>query len=463
MGIRKRSSLVKKWCLRYMVMVLIALLALLSVATYFKNDYERLALQTIKGRLEATVEFYSRILDAGLPLLYIASEIEELSVNQFYTATLYDRKGEIVFSDGLDTGHVEVPFRLMETGEIVKVAGGERLIRMDRKLLRGDEWLATLRFTTSLRLLDQKYKEFVIGLSVVVFGLTVTMVFASYIFMRSMVRPLIEMKNIAEIYAKGNFDADISISRNDEIGQLAETMQLMARDLKHMDDAKYQFIDTVSHELRTPMTAILGWCDLMEMRPELSDKGIQMIKIETQRLGDLVSNLMAFNVMKITQDLKLSQFDLVELLEEVLLVFKPRMNRYDMVTETNWSVDKLAIVSDRGKLKQVIVNILDNAMKFSDQGTTIRIDQEIIDSGFKLIISDQGSGILPQHLEQLTQKYFRGATDKPGMGLGLAIVKDLMQALGGEFYIESQVGVGTRVTIIMKQLSAENPDQVVKI
>lgn len=463
MGARKRNSLVKKWCLRYLIVVLAAMIALFGITAYFKQDYERLSLQTVKARLDATAEFYNRILDSEMPMLYIASELRDLTKNQFYTATLFNHKGEVIFSHGYTSQGDQSGFQLNELGNIQTTVNEERIVSIDRKLLQDDAWVGTLRFTTSLRRLDARYSEFVIGLWFVAFLLIGFLVLLSYVFMRSMVRPLIEMKNIAEVYAKGNFDVDIAISRNDEIGQLAETMQLMAKDLKHMEDSKYQFIDTVSHELRTPMTSILGWCDLMEMRPELSEKGIQMIKIETQRLGDLVSNLMAFNVMKTTSELKLSQFDLIELLEEVLLVFKPRMDRYAMTIEKLWESDTLQVVTDRGKMKQVIVNILDNAMKFSEQNGSLRIGQGLKPNGYMVWVEDKGPGILPEHLKQLTQKYFRGRTDKPGMGLGLAIVNDLMGLLSGAMKIESNVGLGTMVTLEFKLLEVENLEAVVKL
>jgi signal transduction histidine kinase len=463
MGARKRSSLVKKWYLRYLIVVIAGIIALFGVTAYFKQDYERLSLQTVKARIDATAEFYNRILDTEMPMLYIASELRDLTKNQFYTATLFNHKGEVIFSHGSTAVEDQLGFQLNQQGNIQTTANQERIVSIDRKLLQEDTWVGTLRFSTSLRRLDYMYSEFVIGLWFVAFLFIGFLVLLSYVFMRSMVRPLIEMKNIAEVYAKGNFDVDMVISRNDEIGQLAETMQLMAKDLKHMEASKYQFIDTVSHELRTPMTSILGWCDLMEMRPEHSEKGIQMIKIETQRLGDLVSNLMAFNVMQTTSELKLSQFDLIELLEEVLLVFKPRMDRYAMTIEKIWESDALPIVTDRGKMKQVIVNILDNAMKFSEKNSSLRIGQELRSNGFKIWVEDEGPGILPEHLKQLTQKYFRGQTDKPGMGLGLAIVNDLMGLLNGVMRIESNIGEGTMVKLEFKLLEAESLEAVVKL
>ncbi len=463
MGARKRNSLVTKWCIRYVVVIFMAIAFLISVTAYFKQDYERLSMQTLKARLDTTTEFYNRILESGMPMLYIASEIKELTKNQFYMAFLFNQQGEVIISHGRMGQLNSQPFAIKEIGEITRTSNGERVISIDRKLEKDGVWIATLRFSTSLRQLDFKYQQFVLGLSFVSFLLLSLLVLLSYIFMRSMVKPLIDMKNIAEVYAKGNFDVDMTISRNDEIGQLAETMQSMARELKHMEDSKYQFIDSVTHELRTPMTSILGWCDLMEMRPELSDKGIQMIKIETQRLGELVSNFMAFNAMKFTQELKLSQFDLIELLEEVLLVFKPRMDRYFITAEKQWASEVLPVVSDRGKLKQVIVNILDNAMKFSSQNTTIQITQENRQEGYFISVVDQGSGIPKEHLNQLTNKYFRGSSDKQGMGLGLAIVSDLMHCLSGTLKIESQLGIGTQVTLEFKTLMVEDVESLIHL
>ncbi|MBF7095915.1 sensor histidine kinase [Alkalibacter mobilis] len=231
---------------------------------------------------------------------------------------------------------------------------------------------------------------------------------------------------------------------------------LVVRDITKLVELENQqrlFISSVSHELRTPLTTIIGYSDLLQRRgtenPELLQKSLQTINSEGQRLLRLVSDLLDMSKLENAQfSMKFSDIDLNILLEEVISQMKIKSNKYNIDILYN-STDLPLIKGDFDRLKQVMINVLDNAIKYSESGDIIKVLATTTENFVEISVRDFGPGIPPEIKDKIFDPFYRVDEDRSrnhgGSGLGLAIVKDIVQRHGGSVFVESQPDEGTMI------------------
>ena len=226
----------------------------------------------------------------------------------------------------------------------------------------------------------------------------------------------------------------------------------MSEEIARADRVKNDFISTVSHELRTPLTAIKGWAETIRDigDAEMTEKGIDVIISETDRLYNIVEDLLDFSKMQSGRMvMRAEPVDLVDELESAVNVFNDRSKR-DGITLIYNNPDITAPMSaDRNLIKQVFANILDNAFKYTKRGGRVAVFAER--AGNKLIVSvaDTGCGISPEDLPHITEKFYKANMSVRGSGIGLAVVDEIIEMHGGNLDIASTVGIGTVVTIFL--------------
>ena len=264
-------------------------------------------------------------------------------------------------------------------------------------------------------------------------------------------RPLQLITEAATQYASGNLDYETEINTHDEFGYLAASLNYMSSQLKDMEDYQKKIVANVSHDFRSPLTSIKGYVEAMTdgtIPPELHSKYLNIILFETERLTDLTKDLLTLN-----------QFD-----TNVLLLNKTDFNIQDMIKHTAASFegvctdkrvsiellllpDAADVYADKGKIQQVLYNLIDNAIKFSEYESSITI--EVTEKGEKYFISvkDHGIGIPKKDLNKIWERFYKSdlsrGKDKKGTGLGLAIVKEALQAHDEHINVISTEGVGT--------------------
>lgn len=231
---------------------------------------------------------------------------------------------------------------------------------------------------------------------------------------------------------------------------------LVVRDITKIVELENQqqlFISSVSHELRTPLTTIIGYSDLLQRRgidnPELLSKSLQTINAEGQRLLRLVSDLLDLANYENTEfQMIFSNLDLNALLEEVIGQMKIKSVKHNIDIVYN-STDLPLIKGDRDRLKQVMINILDNAIKHSRSGDIIRVLATAEEKDIQVSVRDYGPGIPTEQMNHIFDPFYRVDEDRSremgGSGLGLAIVKDIVERHGGNILVESQVDEGTMI------------------
>lgn len=279
-----------------------------------------------------------------------------------------------------------------------------------------------------------------------------------FILTRALTKPLISMKVATKKLSKGDFSVSFANNSKDEIGELSRSIQTLANDLNHVRKERNEFLASISHELRTPLTYIKGYSDIGR-RPLLEEKErihyFNIINEESDNLSQLVKEL--FDLAKLDQNTftihkKRVSIDsyLQAIYERVFPAFKDKGIQLVMACEEN-----LFCSLDPTRFDQVLLNLLDNARKYSNANTTTQIKAFKKDKRINIIIKDEGIGIPQEDLPYVFERLFRVEKSRSrttgGFGLGLAIVKELVEAHGGEISVESKVDEGTSFKIVMKE------------
>ena len=285
-------------------------------------------------------------------------------------------------------------------------------------------------------------------------------VISGLLFIRSIVKPIRRLSETAAQIAQGDFSASENIEHkyDDEIGDLCDAISDMAKDLQTTEQMKNDFISRVSHELRTPLTAIKGWAETMQLseRGTLDrrtfDRGMNVIIKESTRLTGIVEELLDFGRIQSGRMVLVNEkIDIIAEFDETVYMLKERAVEegkhllYDEVEAIYPPV-----YGDRNRLRQVFLNILDNALKYTPKGGVVaaqvlysKDDPDVI----RIVVTDSGCGISPEDLPHVKEKFYKANQKVGGSGIGLAVADEIMNLHHGSLDIESGEGVGTTVTL----------------
>lgn len=264
-------------------------------------------------------------------------------------------------------------------------------------------------------------------------------------------RPLRKITEAATQYASGNLEVVIPVNSQDEMGYLSASLNYMSAQLKDMEDYQKKFVANVSHDFRSPLTSIKGYVEAMAdgtIPAEMQDKYLKIILFETERLTDLTKDLLTLNEFD-TKHLLLNKtdFDIQQLIRDTAASFEGICTDKHISIDLLFASRTLMVYADSRKIQQVLYNLLDNAIKFSDLDSSITI--ETTERGEKAYISvkDNGIGIPRQSLGKIWERFYKTdlsrGKDKKGTGLGLSIVKEIIQAHNENINVISTEGVGT--------------------
>ena len=274
-------------------------------------------------------------------------------------------------------------------------------------------------------------------------------------------RPLHKITEAATQYASGNLEYEIPFTTEDEMGYLSASLNYMSSQLRDMEDYQKKFVANVSHDFRSPLTSIKGYVEAMTdgtIPPELHEKYLKIILFETERLTDLTQDLLTLNEFD-TNHLLLNRevFDIHEMIKHVAASFEGVCTQKKISIELVFATKHLNVNADKRKIQQVLYNLLDNAIKFSDPDSIVTI--ETTDRGEKVYTSvkDNGMGIPRSALGKIWERFYKSdlsrGKDKKGTGLGLAIVKEALQAHGENITVVSTEGVGTEFSFSLPKVA----------
>jgi len=279
----------------------------------------------------------------------------------------------------------------------------------------------------------------------------------SWIAAQRVVSPLQRIRNSARSISEGNIDQKIQVdSRATEFLDLAESLNRMSDgyrekidELQRMAKVQNEFIGNVSHEVRNPIFAVGGYLEALatsslpeEQRRHYARKAI----LNLHRLNTLFNDLIEIAQLEYREDIiRLDDFNLTELVDDIADTLRPKAE--DKELDLVASNETLFVSADRNRIRQVIINLVENAIAYSDAGT-IAIALEPRNGKVCCTVTDTGKGMAPEHLARVFERFYRVDPDRSrksgGTGLGLSIVKQIIQAHGEQIFVESTPGVGTR-------------------
>ena len=456
-------SIRKRLIGNYVTIALVTVLILeglfaVAISEYYLGSIERI----LVNQAETSATFFNRYADAGD--IYKKSNyiFENMDVEETALVEVLDLSGRVVIDSTGSSSDEKIV-----TNDVQQALKGkqevwrgrsdldEPIIAVSAPIYDGATVVGALRYVSSLAPTYQVLQQVLIML--LLFGFAVVSVAFMYgrTMARQILKPVQELVRVTEEVAQGNYKVTAIKYHNDEIGQLVDAVNTMTKEITRADQAKNEFISSISHELRTPLAAIKGWAETMQdMKDDLEvvEEGLAIVSKETDRLIILVNDLLDFSRLQAHRiELKKEEFSISDLLENVVGQFTVRCQQERIKMTLLSDNQESWVFADYNRLKQVLINIVDNAMKFTvgRADAEIRISSQVLDDQIIVIVEDNGSGISPEDLVRVKEKFYKGSSNKSGTGLGLSIASEIMELHGGKMLIDSMLNVGTKVVLAM--------------
>ncbi len=484
-NIPKLKGITLRWVKRNLGVIGIFFICFFVMSSFLVKNYYYSSVESIlnSGASSAAASYFSANLDAGSTLEQSASEyIDSFAYKEKTTTWIIDNDGNVlVSSSGFAIEEQEMPDyndAVSSNDGTAKYIGsldsGERVMAVCRVIQNSDgDTVGAIRVMSSLELIDSQIYTVVFLIFIALLVVFALIVFSNLFFIRSIIFPMQEIEGITKKISQGDYSARIEKKYNDEIGDLCDSINTMAEEIASADKMKNDFISTISHELRTPLTSIKGWGETLTIGTEdsvdeLTRKGLEVIVKEAGRLEGFVEELLDFSRMQSGRmNLKLVQTDIFAELDETVFTFRERAMREGI--EVKYSIPEAPAVAsaDANRLKQVFMNILDNALKYSRAPAKIFVKAEFakLDDGdyAKISIADQGCGISKEDLPHVKEKFYKANVSVRGSGIGLAVTNEIVNLHGGKLEIDSKEGKGTLVTIFLPIENALTENQLQNI
>jgi len=273
-----------------------------------------------------------------------------------------------------------------------------------------------------------------------------------YISSRAISKPLRQVNEAATVIAAGNFEKRLPVGSQDEIGQLAVEFNRMAESLQQQERIRKEFIANLSHDMRSPLTSMKGFLTAISdgtIPPDRQPYYLQIIMDESDRLIKLSNNILdIYRVQDAEIAITKTEFDINDLIRTTILGFQQRALEKHIMITSRFAHNSDIVLADEDKIRRVMHNLIDNALKFTTQGGEITIETTIDGNKVSILVSDTGCGMTEEEQLRVFDRFYKGDQtrneDKMGSGLGLSIVKEFVLAHGEIITVESEIGAGTR-------------------
>ena len=459
------SGLNKRWGANILsVICIIGLVCVLIVTTVFAAYYYSSMEADMRRRAEETANFFTDYLNHN------STDYYQSCIT--YTRTFEDRNslelqfitadGRLVVSSyghwaGKSPATADIT-EALNTRQIEKFVGadpatGERIMAVSSPMVYGDgEVVGVLRYVTSTRLIDRQILIIALCAMGAFLVILAAVLFSGRFFIRSILNPVEQITQKAKRIASGSYGVQIQTKYNDEIRELAETVNELSVKLNQNEKMQTEFISSLSHELRTPLTAITGWSETLLSDPDLDPqtrRGMSIIRSETQRLTGMVVELLDFTRIQDGRfTLNVEMWDLRGEFEDTVYMYGSRLAQDGIRLELLDNDDDIPeIPCDPLRMRQVFLNILDNAAKHGGEGKRIQASMTLEDEEVVIRIRDFGPGIPEDEIPLVKRKFYKGSSKVRGTGIGLAVCDEIVELHGGKLVLENAPGGGTLVTV----------------
>lgn len=460
-----RQTITKRWILNNLCVVLLVLLTVeLGFIYAIQNYYYGGAQQYLLSKMNAVSGVLSRYAEDS-PASFsaeIRNTLENFSDKDKIELMAIDVRGHVVLtSSGFSPDErVSMPdYDMAMEGDrnaysytVGRLRSGEHVMAVTYPIEDLSDEYTAVRMVISLTEIDANILTFSVAMTLLCIGVFLLLALSGMYFIRSIVFPIRQISTTAEKFAKGDFSVRIAASGKDEIGDLCTAINHMADELSATETMKNEFISSVSHELRTPLTAIKGWAETLNAGGDMETmhKGIRVITNETERLSRMVEELLDFSRMQSGHfTMQMDKMDVLAELGEAVLIYTERARREHIEILYNEPEFLPIVYGDKNRIRQVFINIIDNAIKYSNPGGKVQITATQKDEGKTvcIVVEDQGVGIKASDLPKIKTKFYKANHSRRGSGIGLGVADEIIRQHGGRLEIASAEGVGTTVTI----------------
>lgn len=464
-----RKSIKSRLVRNFMLVILFTVIFLeIFLISGIRTHYYRNVEDILSNQIEFSTNFYARYFSSSTLEDILIDDIDIFWQHTDAQVQILDLDGTILM-DSLGLNNID----RIETSDITEALNtgkgvwtgnisydDEPVMAVSMLLTSKGEEVGIVRFVSSLgetnNVIGEITRFLLIMGSVVVAISGILSVFLA----NSIVKPLKEVTKTAEKMADGQLKVRSEIKINDEIGQLAQTLNYMADEINRKESLKNDFISSISHELRTPLTSIKGWAITLKndsfIDRELIQDGLEIIESESDRLSKMVEELLDFSRFtsgRITLVKEL--IDIQDILKNIVYQMMPRAINNDIDFIADIDDDISPILGDENRIKQVLINILDNAFKFTDKGQVILRTSE--DENYIIIeTKDNGPGIPDEDMPYIKEKFYKGKNAKSNSGIGLSICDEIINLHEGILQIESIIDKGTTVKIYLPKIKGDN-------
>ena len=465
-----KKSITRRWIVNNLGVVVLALLVIdMAIIYAIQNYFYNSAKQYLVSKLNAVTSVlsmhsqdsssnFSAEMRKMLETFDEKDKIELMAINS---------KGRVAltssgFSPDADDPMPDYDEALVksEGDHVYKLRGGEKILAVSIPISSMSNEYSAVRMVTSLTAIDETIKNYALAASVVCIAIILIIIVTGLYFAGSIVKPIQQISSIARKFAMGDFSTRIDNDSDDEIGDLCTAINNMADELSATETMKNEFISSVSHELRTPLTAIKGWAETLMIdgggSPDTMKKGVGVIVNETERLSQMVEELLDFSRMQNGHfTLQNANMDVLAELGDAVLIYSDKARREEK--EIIYSEPEMLpfVYGDKNRIRQVFINVIDNAVKYSSAGDTVTIMAYEKGGNVIISVSDTGCGIKKSDLAKVKTKFYKANHTRRGSGIGLAVADEIISMHGGTMDITSEgEGKGTTVIITLPAVKA---------
>ena len=464
---KKNNGLRRRWILNTVSVVgILGLICALAITALFAGFLYDNMESEMKHRAEATAAFFADYLYEEYNAYYqscvkYAQTYEERNSIELQ---FINAEGRMMASsygpwagDAPSTGEIR---EAMDTRTPRAFVGkddntGEHIMAVSSPMVYSNgEVIGVLRFVTSTRVMNMQIM-FIALISVAFFSVFVLIIgLLTNYYIHTILVPVADITEKAQRIAAGSYGVQIQTKYNDEIGVLADTINEMSNKISQNEKVQTDFISSLSHELRTPLTAITGWSETLLLDDQMdlqTRRGMQIILRESKRLTEMVLGLLEFS--RIEGDrmtLNVEMADIRDECEDTVFMYGSRLRQEGIdLNYIDTDIDVPEIPCDPKRLRQVFLNILDNAAKHGGDGKTIDASIRRTDVAVIIEIRDYGPGIPEDELPLVKKKFYKGSSKARGTGIGLAVCDEIVTMHDGSLDISNAEGGGTRVRICL--------------
>ena len=452
---KKTIGLRKRW-LRNTVGIIAILglvFALLATGVYAYFRYAGMK-DDLRQRADATAEYFAAHQNQTYEEFYSAcvAYAETFTDRDAVQLQLLDNNGVVIASARIEW--VGSTISTEDTFVGMDAVTGERVVALSSPVTYDGQTIGMFRYVAATKQMDLRILFVGVCVLVCLVAMLCVIAMVNSLYIQSVINPIMDISEKAKRIAGGAYGIQIQTKYHDEIGELADNINELSSKVSQNVKMQAEFISSLSHELRTPLTAITGWSETLigdENLDAETQRGMRIILREAKRLTEMVVDLLDFTRIQDGQmTLNVETTDIRGEFEDTVFMYGSRLAQEGITLNyLDTDEDIPEITCDSKRMRQVFLNVLDNAAKHGGEGKQIEASIAFEKKYVVVRIRDYGPGIPDDEIPLVKKKFYKGSSKARGTGIGLAVCEEIVQMHGGKLLLSNAEGGGTLVTILL--------------